>query len=78
MTNYSKLFKAILGTSIGLGTVVGTNMMTKLFKVDRISREIKEVNNNIGNNNIGSNTEPFEAEFVDDDFVSDQEVEGRI
>ncbi len=78
MNNYEKLFKAVLGASVGIGTVVGTNMVTKLFKVDRLSREIKEVNNNIYNNNNVGNGETFEAEFVDDDFVSEQDVENRI
>lgn len=75
--NYGKLFKGILAGSIGIGTVVGTNVLTKLFKVDRIANEVNTINN-IGNNNIGANGEPFEATVVDDDFISDQEVEGRI
>lgn len=74
--NYGKVFKAILGGSVGLGAVVGTNMITKLFKVDRLSNEIKAVNNNIGNS--GNGGEPIDIEFADDDFVSDQDVENRI
>ena len=78
MLDYGKAFKAILAGSVGLGTIVGTNMLTKLFKVDRLSNEVNTINNNIGsNNNIGTG-EPFEVEFADDEFASDQEVENRI
>lgn len=73
--NYERLFKGIVAGAAALGTVVGTNMIGKLFKVDRLDREVGTmVNNNFG----GAKGEPFEAEFVDDDFVSDQEVENRI
>jgi hypothetical protein len=78
MTNYSKLFKAILGGSVGIGTIIGVNTMTKLFKVDRLDREIDAMANNINSIGGGAKGEPFEVEFADDEFVSDQEVENRI
>ena len=77
MSNYEKLFKGIVAGAAALGTIVGSNMIGKLFKVDRLDREVEAINNGINNNSVG-NGETFEAEFVDDDFVSDQEVENRI
>lgn len=75
--NYERAFKAIVAGAVGLGTVVGSNMLSKLFKVDRLDREVGGMvnNSNIGG---GAKSEPFEVEFADDDFVSDQEVENRI
>ena len=73
--NYGKAFKAILAGSVGIGTIVSTNLISKLFKVDRLDREV----GTMVNNNGGGKGEMFEAEFVDDDdFVSDQDVENRI
>lgn len=77
MANYEKMFKAIVAGAAGIGTIVGTNMVTKLFKVDRLDREVTMVNGT--NNNLGGGKgEPIEAEFIDDEFVSDQDVENRI
>lgn len=78
MMNYGKLFKTILGGSIGIGTIIGVNTMTKLFKVDRLDREIDVMANNINNIGGGTKGEPFEVEFADDEFVTDQDVENRI
>ena len=76
--NYTKLFKAIVGGSVGLGTIVGVNTLSKLFKVDRLDREVGTMVNGTNNNLGGGKGEPIEAEFIDDEFVSDQDVENRI
>lgn len=76
--NYEKAFKAVIAGAVGLGTVVGSNMLSKLFKVDRLDREVENIYNNNSNIGGGAKGEPFEVEFADDDFVSDQEVENRI
>ena len=75
--NYGKAFKAILAGSVGIGTIVSTNLISKLFKVDRLDREVGTMVNGV--NNIGGGKgEMFEAEFVDDEFATDQDVENRI
>ena len=77
MANYEKVFKAIVAGAAGIGTIVGTNMVTKLFKVDRLNREVGAMVNGSNNNNFDSNGETIDIEFADD-FATDQDVENRI
>ena len=76
MNNYEKMFKGIVAGAAAIGTIVGSNMIGKLFKVDRLDREVGAMNNNNFSGN--GNGDPIDIEFADDDFVTDQDVENRI